>query len=185
MPISLLALPSPTDGQGKRKVTRQGVKINYIYYWHKSFSRIGIRDTEVDVKYDPFDISVAYAYVNDEWVKCSSGYLKELQGRSERELAIAAAELRKLNQIQHRQFGEITGKKLAQFFTTIEKEEAALSLPWREAKKAVLKQHLRDVELNQVRARIEGNSLEEDTFELSKIQEQVPDESNNASGLSR
>jgi hypothetical protein len=34
---------------------------------------------------------------------------------------IAAAELRKLNTIQNRQFSEITGKKLAQFFVSVEK----------------------------------------------------------------
>jgi hypothetical protein len=32
----------------------------------------------------------------------------------------ASAELKKLNQIQNRQFGEITGKKLAQFFASVE-----------------------------------------------------------------
>jgi hypothetical protein len=159
----LLALPSPTDREGKRKVTRQGVKINHLYYWHKSFSGIKVQDTEVEVKYDPFDITVAYAYVNKEWVKCSSGYLQELQGHSVRELMIATAELKKLNQIQNRQFGEITGKKLAQFFACVEKEEVALSPPWREAKKAVLAQRKRDLEVKPVHTLIDGDSVEQDT----------------------
>ena len=52
----LLALPSPTEREGKRKVTREGGKINHLYYWHKSFSGIKVRDTDVEVKYDPFFI---------------------------------------------------------------------------------------------------------------------------------
>jgi hypothetical protein len=174
----LLALPSPTEGQGKRKVTRQGVKINYFYYWHQSFSRVGVENTKVDVKYDPFDISVAYAYIakDKEWVKCSCGYLQELQGRSERELMIAAAELRKLNTIQNRQFSEITGKKLAQFFVSVEKEEIALTPPWREAKKAVLTQHQRDVELKQVHALIEGKLLEADADDSLCFEDSLADE---------
>ena len=174
----LLALPSPTEGQGKRKVTRQGVKINYFYYWHQSFSRVGVENTKVDVKYDPFDISVAYAYIakDKEWVKCSCGYLQELQGRSERELMIAAAELRKLNTIQNRQFIEITGKKLAQFFVSVEKEEIALTPPWREAKKAVLTQHQRDVELKQVHALIEGKLLEADADDSLCFEDSLADE---------
>jgi transposase InsO family protein len=159
----LLSLPSPTEREGKREVTRQGVKINHLYYWHKSFSGIKVRDTTVEVKYDPFDITVAYAYVNKQWVKCSSGYLQELQGHSERELMIATAELKKLNEIQNRQFSEITGKKLAQFLVSVEKEEVALSPQRREAKKAVLEQRKRDLEVKQVHALIDGNSVEQDT----------------------
>jgi hypothetical protein len=174
----LLTLPSPTEGQGKRKVTRQGVKINYFYYWHGSFSRVGVENTKVDVKYDPFDISVAYAYIDKdkEWVKCSCGYLQELQGRSERELIIAAAELRKLNKIQNRQFSEITGRKLAQFFVSVEKEEIALTPPWREAKKAVLTQHQRDIELKQVHALIEGELLEADADNSSCFEDFLADD---------
>ncbi len=159
--FKLLALPSPTDQEGKRKVTQQGVKINYLYYWHSSLSRI--RNTKVEVKYEPFDISVAYAYVNGEWVKCRSNYLRELQGRSERELMIATAEMKKLNQLQNKQFNDITGKKLAKFFCRIEMEEAALTPSWREAKKAIQAQQKRDAELKLVHALIEGESIEPDT----------------------
>ncbi len=144
-------------------MTRQGVIINHLYYWHKSFSGIKVRETDVEVKYEPFDITVAYAYVNKEWVKCSSGYLQELQGHSVRELMIATAELKKLNESQNRQFTEITGKKLAQFFASVEKEEVALSPPCRDAKKAVLAQRKRDLEVKPIHALIDGDSVEQDT----------------------
>lgn len=158
--FKLLALPSPIETNGMRKVTQEGVKINYLYYWHSSFTRI--RNEKVKVKYDPFDITVAYAYVKGEWVKCCSRYLRELEGHSERELMIAAAELKKLNKLQNKQFTDITGKKLAEFFSRIEMEESALTPLWREAKKTVQKQHLKDTERKQVHAQIEGESLELD-----------------------
>ncbi|MBD1897731.1 DDE-type integrase/transposase/recombinase [Coleofasciculus sp. FACHB-129] len=176
----LLSLPSPTDREGKRKVTRQGVKINHLYYWHKSFSGIKVRDTDVEVKYDPFDITVAYAYVNKEWVKCSSGYIEELKGHSVRELMIATTELKKLNQIQNRKFSKITGKKLAQFFASVEKEEIALSPPGREAKKAVLAQRRRDLEVKQVHALIDGDSVEQSPdSSLNHLEESFSNDSEN------
>jgi hypothetical protein len=45
----------------------------------------------------------------------------------------------------------------------VEKEEVALSPPWREAKKAVLEQRKRDLEVKQVHALIDGDSVEQDT----------------------
>lgn len=156
--FKLLALPVPTDHGGTRKVVGDGVKINYLHYREPSLSQI--RNTRVEVKYDPFDITVAYAYANGEWVKCHSGYIQELHGRSQRELMTAAAELKKLNQLQNRQFNDITGKKLAQFFSRIKLEEVALTPPWREAKRTVQAQHLQDAELKQVHAQIEGKSFE-------------------------
>jgi putative transposase len=146
--FKLVALPSVTTLAGKRKVTQDGVKINYIYYWHSSFSLI--RGKKVDVKYDPFDITVAYAYVQGEWVQCQSRYMWELSGHSVRELMIAACELRKLNKLQNYQFGDVTAKKLAGFFKRIEMEESLLTPAWLQSKKAVQQQRLKDAELKQV-----------------------------------
>jgi hypothetical protein len=72
--------------------------------------------------------------------------------------------LKKLNKIQNKQFNDITGKKLAQFFTRIEIEESMLTPPWREAKKAVQSQHLRDRELKEVLLQIDSDSSPEPSF---------------------
>ncbi|BAY33694.1 integrase, catalytic region [Nostoc carneum NIES-2107] len=170
--FKLLALPSPHETNGMRKVTQEGVKINYLYYWHPSFTRI--RNEKVEVRYDPFNITVAYAYVKDEWVECRSRDLQELQDHSERELMIAARELKKLNQLQNKQSSDITGKKLAEFFTRIQMEEVALTPPWREAKKAVQTQYLKDTELKQVHAQIQGELIEVDTNNLLSVKAAIP-----------
>ncbi|MBH8578326.1 DDE-type integrase/transposase/recombinase [Nostocaceae cyanobacterium CENA369] len=169
--FNFLGLPSPKEREGKRQVTQEGVKINYLYYWHPSFTRI--RNACIEVKYDPFDITVAYAYFDGEWNKCHSRYLRELQGHSERELMIAATELKKLNQLQNKTFNDITGKKLAEFFTRIEMEEAALTPAWRNAKKSIQTQRQKDAELKQVHAQLEGKFIEHEQHDLLSIEATV------------
>jgi hypothetical protein len=163
--FNLMALPSITENNGERKVTQEGVKINYLYYWHPSFTLI--RNSKVKVKYDPFDITVAYAYVKGEWLKCRSRYLRELEGHSEKELMIATAELKKLNSLQNQQFNEITGKKLAEFFKRIEMEEEVLTPALRAAKKAVVAQRIKDGELKLVHAQIGKELIEPDSDSLA------------------
>ena len=126
-----------------------------------------IRGDKIDVKYDPFDITVAYAYVQGEWVKCFSRYLWELSGHSVRELMIAASELRKLNKIHFQKFGEITARKLVAFFKRIEMKEALLTPPWLSAKKAIEQQRIKDAELKQVISIVEGKSIEVEHIEDS------------------
>src|SRR6266571_1472847 len=52
----------PTTAKGTAKVRPGGgVKINYLYYWSDEFRPSSIENTRVAVRYDPFDISMAYA----------------------------------------------------------------------------------------------------------------------------
>jgi transposase InsO family protein len=152
-----LSMPSPAGHKGTRLVTRKGIKLHYLYYWHSCFAQI--LNTRVDVKYDPFDITIAYAYANGEWVECHSEYLQELQGCSEHGLMLAAAELKKLNQIQPKQFESITGRKLAQFFLRIRQEEAILTPNWKQAKQLVQSQQLRDTELRQLHTYLDEEAI--------------------------
>ena len=50
------------------------------------------------VRYDPFDMGTAYAYVDGQWVRCISEHYALLQGRSEREVRYASLELRRQKQ---------------------------------------------------------------------------------------
>ena len=101
------------------------VKINSIFYWTKAFDRSEVRGTEVEVRYDPFDASVAYAYVNEKWEPCISDYRHDFKGRSEREIQLASAELRKRNQRHGQQFN-ISQKQLALFLRNPEAAEILL-----------------------------------------------------------
>jgi hypothetical protein len=50
--------------------------------------------TAVAVRYDPFDLSTAYAFVEGQWVTCRAPYLG-LEGHTEKELLLATTELRR------------------------------------------------------------------------------------------
>ncbi len=76
-------LTLPTTSTGKAKVqSSMGIKINYIYYWANIFRDPEIEKTYVPIRYDPFDAGIAYAYVRGYWVKCTSQYFADFQGRS-------------------------------------------------------------------------------------------------------
>ncbi|MBD1864000.1 MULTISPECIES: Mu transposase C-terminal domain-containing protein [Trichocoleus] len=168
------SMPEPRDRGGQRQVTAKGVKIHYIWYWHESFKTIRRRSrvVKVDVRFDPFDITVAYAYVDGEWVRCRPKRLSELEilsGRSEKEMLTAAEEIRRLNKLQGRDFIDVTDKKLAEFFKHVEMAETALSTAWRDAKKKIAIQHWRDVERQIIHALIEESEIEPETNHLLRL----------------
>jgi len=117
----------PTTPKGTAKVEPgRGVKINYLYYWSDEFRPASIEHTQVPVRYDPFDIGTAYAFVQGRWVPCISQYYLQLKGHSERELLFATAELRKRQQ-NHAKEISITGKRLAEFLASAEAHEMILT----------------------------------------------------------
>ena len=128
----------PTTPKGTAKVQPGcGVKINHIYYWSEAFRPATIEHTAVPVRYDPFNIGVAYAFVQRRWVQCISEYYLQFKDHSERELVLATAELRQRLRAQaHAQ--AITSKRLAEFLAAAEAHEA------------VLLQRLRDAEARDV-----------------------------------
>src|SRR6266446_3096118 len=86
----------PTTRKGTAKVRAgKGVKINHIYYWSEAFRSPNLERKNVEVRYDPWNAGIAYAYVGGRWVECKSQYWGILRGRSERELMLATRELRR------------------------------------------------------------------------------------------
>ncbi len=110
----------PSTPRGKSLVQpRRGVLVNYFYYWCEEFRNPNVENTKVDVRYDPFDLGVAYAWVGKKWVKCISSHHHILKGRSFKDLQLAAEELRRSKSLGGRE-KLITAKKLAEFMATIE-----------------------------------------------------------------
>jgi putative transposase len=139
----------PTTPKGSAQVEPgRGVKINYVYYWSDEFRPATIEHTQLPVRYDPFDIGTAFAFVKSHWVKCISEYYLQFKGHSERELLLATAELRKRRR-EHAKYTSITAKRLAEFLASAEAHEV------------VLTQRLQDAELQDVFAQMGGmNSLQ-------------------------
>ena len=116
----------PTTAKGTAKVAPgRGVKINHVYYWAESLRDPTLEHSQVGVRYDPFDAGLAYVFAGGHWAQCHSEYYLAFRGRSEKEIALASAELRRQQQC-HSQGLEITAKKLAAFLASVESEEALL-----------------------------------------------------------
>ena len=101
------------------------MKINHIYFWSEHFRNPTWETKQVPVRYDPFDVGTAYAFVDRQWVECHSEYYSVLHGHSERELHLVSEELRKRRQNHSGQFA-VTAKKLAEFLESVEIEEEIL-----------------------------------------------------------
>ncbi len=136
----------------------RGVKINYLYYWSDVLLSRKVEETQVPVRYDPFDIGTAYAYVQGRWVKCQSEYYLQLHGHSERELHLASHELRKRYQ-NHAGEASITAKRLADFLAQASAHEE------------VLKQRQHDLEARTVFARMGSPRMVEEIQEQARAQD--------------
>ncbi len=137
----------PTTPKGTAQlVPSRGVKIKNLFYWAKGDAfrdHPELEKTQLPVRYDPYDMGHAYVFLKDRWVECISEHYAQFKGRSERELQIAAEELRERNH-RHFQHFTITAAKLAEFVTSIEAHEALLA------------QRQRDSEARAVFALMEG-----------------------------
>src|SRR5260221_3095109 len=119
----------PTTKKGTAKVEENlGVKINYIYYWHDAMRSALVIGTQIPIRYDPFNIGIAYAFIKlpgqkGRWEQCLSQYHYIFRGRTERELNIASNVMRQQNSV----FGNhisINAKRLPAFLNSLEAEEA-------------------------------------------------------------
>jgi putative transposase len=110
----------PTTARGTaRVVPGKGVNINHVFYWASALREPGVERSQVPVRYDPYDAGTAYAYVRKRWVQCISECYSTLHGKSERELMLGTAELRRRAQKHTGQF-TLTAKKLADFLACAE-----------------------------------------------------------------
>lgn len=119
-------LTLPTTRKGTAKIMPQkGVKINSLLYWSDAFLNPEVETTQVPVRYDPFNAGTVYAFTKGHWVQCLSEHYASFAGRSEREIQLATAELRKRKQLHGQQF-RLTARKLADFLSSLEAEELLL-----------------------------------------------------------
>lgn len=133
--LAILCLPSTPKGTAKINSSR-GVKIGYIYYWAPAFKDPKLANTDVPVRYDPNDKSVALAWLKDHWEFCTSEYADIFRGRTEKEINLVTQEITGQN--------KRTGQRRAINATLIAKNLSAVH-----ATEKVLEQRIRDHE-NQV-----------------------------------
>jgi putative transposase len=103
-----------------------GVRMNYLDYWCAEMLDGEVENTKIPVRFDPFDVSTGYAYIDGKWRECKCAN-DEFIGCSERELHILSEELRKeYRELYGRKQVEVTQKKLAARRSKAESTQALL-----------------------------------------------------------
>lgn len=145
--FTILTLPSTKKGTAKVQPGK-GIKINRFYYWSDALYNPDIEGKQVKVRYDPYNLSVAYAYIKNRWVQLLSEYHTVLEHRTEKEIQIVFEEIKKRQQVQG-QIKTVTSKKLVDFLTSAQNVEKLQT------------QRLKDNESRSVLTVIEGGKIEE------------------------
>jgi putative transposase len=116
----------PTSRSEKGKIQKgKGIKLFGHYYQNELFSERDLVGQSVPIRYDPFNIGEIYAFMLGQWLPCKSQFYAQLSGRSERELAIITAELRKAAQGDPESQG-LSAARLAAFLEKAEGHQALL-----------------------------------------------------------
>lgn len=122
------------------KIQPDGVKIHYLYYSHPALQRhLG---KSVEVRYDPYDKSVAWAFVDGAWLRLRTRHDALLRGFTERDIDLATIEWRKRRSMVERQ--RLTQPVLIAFLKEILETEVLLL----ERKRAAEERRLRQAELD-------------------------------------
>lgn len=161
--FKILTLPTTTRGKAEVKPGR-GIKIEYKDYWHNALRDPEIENTWVDIRYDPFNAGIAYAYIRGQWLECISEYYPLFKGRSEKEICLATAEMKRRNLNHHSNY-KIRAKQLGNFLAKVEAEEV------------LLEQRLRDEQVNEVFRLIDGGTPNVIPIDSPKITDEVSIES--------
>ncbi|GHO56242.1 hypothetical protein KSB_47170 [Ktedonobacter robiniae] len=159
-----LQLTCPTTRTGCAKLDRRhGVIINGLHYHHPLMNESEDVGKCVPVRYEPFNMARAYAFVDGQWLPCTADIFLLVEGRSEREWELIVDEMRG----QQRQHGKnrvtVNGPLLAQFLEEVATEEQ------------LLLQRQRDLEGQSIREAIEG-SAQKDSPAIPVVQEEEDDE---------
>ena len=122
-----LMLTRPTTRVGTVKIHRsRGITVNGLQYWHESIRSTQVAGQTVAVRYEPYDMGVAYAYIGGQWLECIADAYGSVHGRSEREWNLILDGWRE-QQRQHAQKRiSLNGPLLAQFLQKLEHDEALL-----------------------------------------------------------
>jgi putative transposase len=137
----------PTTKTGRSKVNPDfGVIINHIRYSTPHFRTARVVNEKIPVRFDPFDLGIAYSYVNGMWQRCLSDYYNVFHNRTEKEILLATAEIKELKKGRGR--FNLNAKLLAQFLLGIDAAENQL----------ILAQRQKDIEMKQILNQIDPYS---------------------------
>ena len=138
----MMSMPPVRKGTAK-VIPGRGVKVLNAYYMCDAFNDGKVANTQVHVRYDPYDKGYAYAFVHGKWTACRSEFFTVFSGRTHEEVRIATEELRHQNRLYHRN-KSINAQELVRLLERAHEHEK------------ILLQQLQDSELRQVFAHMHG-----------------------------
>ena len=121
----ILTCPTTRTGYAKLDAAR-GIVVNGLRYGHSLMRSSRDAGKPVEVRYDPFDMSLAYAFVDGQWLPCTADAFLQVQGRSEREWELILDEWREQQRQHHRKRMSIDSTLLATFLEEVLTEEPLL-----------------------------------------------------------
>ncbi len=122
-----LILTCPTTRMGYAKLdAARGIVVNGLRYGHPLMRSSRDAGKRVEVRYDPFDMSLAYAFVDGQWLSCTADAFLQVQGRSEREWELILDEWREQQRTHHRKRMSMDSSLLATFLEEVLTEEPLL-----------------------------------------------------------
>jgi putative transposase len=116
-------LTMPTTDTGTARITKDGVKVMYFWYYSEEFaSHVG---ESIPVRYDPYDVRKIYFRLGAVWHTAPCAALAHLDGFTERQLKILSQELRQ-QQRAHGQKVRVTQQAMGEFYESTDGQEALL-----------------------------------------------------------
>lgn len=119
---NFLILTCPSTRTGRARVTPNGVKINY--FWFNAQPLYPLVGQDIKIRYEPYDLSIAWGYVGGRWIKLISRFDRILRGLTGRQLWLLTELYRKRRGDVERH--RLNDKKLVDFLQLVEKEEEVL-----------------------------------------------------------
>ncbi len=117
--------PSTRTGVVKIHQSR-GITVNGLQYWHECMRSPTVFGQTVPVRYEPYNMGFAYAYIDGQWIECIADAFLQVHGRSEHEWNLILEEWREHQRQHNLKRVTLNGLRLAEFLQKLEKDEAWL-----------------------------------------------------------
>ena len=117
--------PSTRTGVVKIHQSR-GITVNSLQYWHECMRSPTVFGQTVPVRYEPYNMGFAYAYIDGQWIECIADTFVQVHGRSEHEWNLILEEWREHQRQHNLKRVTLNGPRLAEFLRELEKDEAWL-----------------------------------------------------------
>jgi putative transposase len=115
----------PSTRTGVVKIHQgRGITVNGLLYWHECMRSPTVFGQTVPVRYEPYNMGFAYAYIDGQWIECIADAFLQVHGRSEHEWNLILEEWREHQRQHNLKRVTLNGPRLAEFLRKLEQDEA-------------------------------------------------------------